>query len=103
MGTTGQNICLWTAPVVGACWLICFLTVPGFTAPLSPTLPAEAVAAFSADPDNLDRTRYGMILFNWFGIAGAARSNAGNDQHARPAGELMVSRTLRQLRACRPT
>jgi len=68
MGTTGQSICLWTAPVVGAFWLICFLVVPGFTAPLSPSMSAEAVAAFYADPDNLDRTRYGMILFNWFGI-----------------------------------
>jgi hypothetical protein len=68
MGTTGQSICLWTAPIVGLMWIICFLTFPGFTPPLSPTLPAEAVAAFYADPDNLDRTRYGMILFNWFGI-----------------------------------
>jgi hypothetical protein len=35
---------------------------------MSPTMPAEAVAAFYADPDNLSRARYGMILFNWFGI-----------------------------------
>jgi hypothetical protein len=68
MNMTGQAICLWTAPIVGAMWLVCFFAFPGFTAPLSPTLPAEAVAAFYADPDNLDRTRYGMILFNWFGI-----------------------------------
>jgi hypothetical protein len=68
MGTTGQSICLWTAPIVGAFWLVCFLAVPGFTPPISPTMPAEAVAAFYADPDNLVRTRYGMILFNWFGI-----------------------------------
>lgn len=68
MNTTGQKICLWTAPVVGALWLVCFLTFPGFTTPLSPALSADAVAAFYADPDNLARTRYGMILFNWFGI-----------------------------------
>lgn len=68
MNTTGQRICLWTAPIVGFIWIICFLTFPGFTSPLSPTLSAEAIAAFYADPENLDRTRYGMILFNWFGI-----------------------------------
>jgi hypothetical protein len=68
MASTGQKICLWTAPVVGAIWVACFFLFPGFTAPLSPTLPAKAVAAFYADPANLARTRYGMILFNWFGI-----------------------------------
>ena len=68
MRGTGQNICLWTAPVVGLVWTVCFFAFPGFTAPLSPNMPAEAVAAFYADPHNLDRTRYGMILFNWFGI-----------------------------------
>src|SRR5580698_1410803 len=68
MASTGQSICLWTAPVVGAIWVVCFFLCPGFTAPLSPTLPAKAVAAFYADPENLARTRYGMILFNWFGI-----------------------------------
>ena len=68
MSTAGQRICLWTVPVVGAIWLVCFLVFPAFTAPLSPSLPADAVAAFYGDPDNLARTRYGMILFNWFGI-----------------------------------
>jgi hypothetical protein len=68
MASTGQRICLWTAPVVGTIWVVCFLLCPGLTAPLSPTLPATSVAAFYADPDNLARTRYGMILFNWFGI-----------------------------------
>jgi hypothetical protein len=37
MGTIGQKICLYTAPVVGAVWRICFFTFPGLTAPLSPT------------------------------------------------------------------
>jgi hypothetical protein len=68
IGTAGQRICLWTVPVVGAIWLVCFLVFPGFTAPLSPNLPADAVAAFYADPINLARTRYSLILFNWFGI-----------------------------------
>jgi hypothetical protein len=68
MASTGQKICLWTAPIVGAIWAACFFLFPGFTAPLSPTLPAKAVAAFYANPDNLARARYGMILFNWFGI-----------------------------------
>src|SRR5262249_8295393 len=67
-GATGQRICLWTVPVVGAIWVVCFLVFPGFTPPLSPPMPAEAVAAFYAEPHNLARTRYGMILFNWFGI-----------------------------------
>jgi len=68
MGSAGQRIALWSAPIVGAIWLICFMMFPGFTTPMSPTLPAEAVAAFYADPNNLARARYGMILFNWFGI-----------------------------------
>jgi hypothetical protein len=65
MNMTGQRICLWTAPVVGILWIVCFFTFPGFTTPLSPTMSAEAVAAFYADPGVIDRTRYGMILFNW--------------------------------------
>jgi hypothetical protein len=68
MGTTGQSICLWSAPAVGAIWVVCFFLFPGFLPPLSPALPAKAVAAFYADPDHLARARYGMILFNWFGI-----------------------------------
>ena len=67
-GAAGQRICLWSAPVVGSIWVICFLMFPGFSTPMSPTLSAEAVAAFYADPSNLARARYGMILFNWFGI-----------------------------------
>lgn len=68
MNTSGQNVILWSAPVVGAIWLACFLLYPGFIPPLSPGLSAEQVAAFYMDPENLARTRYSMIMFNWFGI-----------------------------------
>jgi hypothetical protein len=68
LSTAGQNICLWSAPVVGAIWGLCFLLFPAFNTPLSPELSADAVAAFYADPEHLARARYSMIVFNWFGI-----------------------------------
>lgn len=68
MSTRGQYICLWTAPIVGAIWLICFLMFPGFMTPMSPAMTADEVAAFYRDPANVDRIRYSMILYNWFGI-----------------------------------
>ena len=66
--TTGQYLMLWSAPLVGVIWLACFLLYPGFAEPLSPALSAEQTAAFYLDPENLARTRYSMIIFNWFGI-----------------------------------
>ena len=68
MKTGGQFICLWIMAVMAAIWVGCFFLYPGFTPPLSPTLPAEEVAAFYRDPDNLWRSRYSMILLNWFGF-----------------------------------
>lgn len=35
---------------------------------MSPSWSAEQVAAFYRDPHHLDRIRYSMIVFNWFGI-----------------------------------
>lgn len=68
ISTRGQLICVWTLPLVGLVWIAGAWLFPGFQAPLSPTLSAEAVAAFYRDPDNLARTRAGMILFNWFSV-----------------------------------
>jgi hypothetical protein len=64
----GEVLLLWTLPVVGSVWLSAFLLFPGFAQPMSPTLSAAEVAAFYRDPENLPRIRYGMILFNWFGV-----------------------------------
>jgi hypothetical protein len=64
----GEQILLWTLPVVGAIWLSAFLLFPGFVQPMSPTLSAEEVAAFYRDPENLPRIRYSMIVFNWFAV-----------------------------------
>jgi hypothetical protein len=64
--TDGELILLWTLPVVAIIWISAFLLFPGFTPPMSPTMPAEQVAAFYRNPDNLSRIRYSMILFNWF-------------------------------------
>lgn len=64
----GERILLWTLPVVGVIWLAAFLLFPGFVQPMSPTMSADAVAAFYRDPENLPRIRYSMILFNWFAV-----------------------------------
>jgi hypothetical protein len=64
--TDGELILLWTLPAAAAIWLSAFVLFPGFTPPMSPTMPAEQVAAFYRDPVNLPRIRYSMILFNWF-------------------------------------
>lgn len=68
MSTRGQYICLWITVVVAAIWTGCFLLFPGFTQPLSPNLSPEEVAAFYRDPENMNRTRYSMILYNWFAV-----------------------------------
>ncbi|MCE7796534.1 hypothetical protein LWE61_08155 [Sphingobium sufflavum] len=65
----GELLLLWSLPVIGIIWFLAFLGFPGFVHPMSPTLSADAVAAFYRDPDNLPRIRYSMIVFNWFGVA----------------------------------
>jgi hypothetical protein len=62
----GELILLWTLPASAIIWLGAFLLFPGFTPPMSPTMPAEQVAAFYRD--NASGIRYSMILFNWFGV-----------------------------------
>jgi hypothetical protein len=68
MNTRGQYILLWATIVVALVCLGCFFLFPGFLPPISPMASADAVAAFYRDPGNLSRTRYSMILYNWFGI-----------------------------------
>jgi hypothetical protein len=65
MNITDQRICLWLVPVFGIVLAIAFCTA-GFLPPPSPTLSAEAVAAFYRD--NLTQIRAGMITANLFGI-----------------------------------
>jgi hypothetical protein len=62
----GELILLWTLPAVAIIWLGAFALFPGFTPPMSPTMPAEQVAAFYRD--NQSQIRCSMILFNWFGV-----------------------------------
>jgi hypothetical protein len=64
----GELLLLWTLPWLGVIWISAFLVFPGFVHPMSPALSAEQVAAFYRDPENLPRIRYGMIVFNWFGV-----------------------------------
>jgi hypothetical protein len=64
--TDGELILLWTLPAAALIWIGAFFLFPGFTPPMSPTMPAERVAAFYRD--NQAGIRYSMILFNWFGV-----------------------------------
>jgi hypothetical protein len=67
--TNGELLLFWTIPVLGLIWLAAFLTFPGFVHPMPPSMSDDEVAAFYRDPANLPRIRYGMIVFNWFGVA----------------------------------
>lgn len=64
----GELILLWTLPAAMILWIAGFLLFPGFNPPMSPTMPAEQVAAFYRDPAHLPEIRYSMIMFNWFGV-----------------------------------
>jgi hypothetical protein len=64
----GELILFWLLPILGATWIIVFLMFPGFSPPMSPTLSADAVAAFYRDPHNTTVIRYSMVVFNWFSI-----------------------------------
>lgn len=62
----GELILFWTLPALAMIWISAFFLFPGFTPPLSPTMPANEVAVFYRDPANLSLIRGSMILFNWF-------------------------------------
>jgi hypothetical protein len=62
--TDGELILLWTLPASAIIWVAGFLLFPGFTPPMSPTMPADRVAAFYRE--NQSGIRSSMILFNWF-------------------------------------
>ncbi|GBG40275.1 hypothetical protein [Mycobacterium montefiorense] len=64
----GEVILLWTLPVTVILWIAGFLLFPGFNPPMSPSMPAEQVAAFFSDPAHIPEIRYSMIVFNWFGV-----------------------------------
>lgn len=66
--TDGELILLWTLPVALILWIVSFFLFPGFNPPMSPTMPAEQVAAFYRDPGRIPQIRSSMILFNWFGV-----------------------------------
>lgn len=66
--TDGEIILFWALPFLALTWIVIFFLFPGFSPPMSPTMSADAVAAFYRDPENLPRIRYSMIMFNWFGI-----------------------------------
>lgn len=60
----GELLLLWTLPASAVIWIGAFLLFPGFLPPMSPTMPADRVAAFYRE--NQWGVRYSMILFNWF-------------------------------------
>jgi hypothetical protein len=64
--TDGELILLWTLPALVIIWVAAFVLFPGFMPPMSPTMPADQVAAFYRD--HLAAVRSSMILFNWFGV-----------------------------------
>ena len=64
----GELILLWTLPAAVIIWVGSFFLFPGFNPPMSPTMPADQVAAFYRDPAHLPEIRYSMIVFNWFGV-----------------------------------
>jgi hypothetical protein len=66
--TDGELILLWTLPVALILWVVSFFLFPGFHPPMSPSMPADQVAAFYRDPAHLPEIRYSMIVFNWFGV-----------------------------------
>lgn len=66
--TDGELILLWTLPAALILWIAAFFLFPGFNPPMSPTMPAEQVAAFYRDPGHIPQIRSSMILFNWFGV-----------------------------------
>ena len=66
--TDGELILLWTLPAALILWIASFCLFPGFNPPMSPTMPAEQVAAFYRDPGHIPQIRSSMILFNWFGV-----------------------------------
>lgn len=64
----GELILLWTLPVLALIWFSAFVVFPGFTHPMSPSITAGQVADFYRNPGNLNRIRYSMVVFNWFGV-----------------------------------
>jgi hypothetical protein len=62
----GELILFWLLPALGVTWLAACLLFPGFSPPMSPTMPADEVAAFYRDPRNGTLIKISMVLFNWF-------------------------------------
>ncbi|TGD76001.1 hypothetical protein E4634_00145 [Mangrovimicrobium sediminis] len=60
MQSKGQMIMLWSTPVAGVLFLICYLMFPAFSPPLSPQMTPEQVAAFFQE--NLATMR-GVVVF----------------------------------------
>lgn len=61
-----QTIGLWTGLIAGVVVLVGFVLYPGFFPPMSPTMPADEVAAFYRD--NAGMVRATMITWNLVGI-----------------------------------
>src|SRR5262245_16426623 len=66
MHTRDQTISLWLAPVTGMILIIGLWVFGGMFPPLSPSLPAEAVAAFYRE--HAQQVRWGMVICDMWGI-----------------------------------
>ena len=54
--TDGELILLWTLPAAVIIWISAFFLFPGFTPPMSPTMPAGQVAAFYREKPSASAT-----------------------------------------------
>lgn len=61
-----QLVALWTGLVFAVVLLIAFVAFPGFWPPMSPTMPADEVAAFYRD--NTAWIRFSMVTYNLCGV-----------------------------------
>ena len=62
----GQQVILWSAPLLALVLLVLFVAFPGFIPPMSPDMSAAEVGAFYRD--NTPLIRFSMVGFNLFGI-----------------------------------
>jgi hypothetical protein len=61
-----QRLSLWITPVVGAIFLVCFVSFPGFLPPMSPNMSADEVARFFSE--HASAIRFSMVTVDLCGV-----------------------------------